>query len=354
MNSKKQPELGLVFSLILQLALAGGLDLAAVGTVYAEDIEFIQAPWQSRKVEERDLSGNVIQHKPVNNMSGGSDGNSARIELGPSGAVHKTSLGPTFAEAYSSFNTQTQTPTYWASVNDYPGSPNAQSPHNSGLSTAQVEQYWRMRKLSDNASVTLHVTGGRLQLVDYVGREPLAASVQLEWQVNVYNAGISDGQNLAVLTGHGGTTGGSETFDYTSQGFQLSSYTEQMGYSSSNTVGATLVIPAQDIEMDISSIFPLFDLFSTGEFSVYVKLKAEALALYADGGAAMAFLRDPTSAEQADPSLGGFGLSFTGVELLAPVPLPASWLFFLAGSGLLAGVSRHAGKRNPLAATTIN
>ncbi|MEQ1528852.1 MAG: hypothetical protein ABL925_06005 [Methylococcales bacterium] len=349
---KQQPRLRVMVMLTAQLALAGGLDLAVTGIVSAAEAEFVEAPIQFKSVYEYDLPGNLIQQDNALTSFPLDQGPSAKIDLGPeAGAPHSTSLGPTFAEAYSTFNGQTQTSTFWAAVNDYPGSPYASSPYNSGVSQAEVVQTWHMQKQHNDDTVTLHVTGGRLQLVDYAGREPLAATVRLEWYVRTNSANISDGQYVAALTGHGGTLGGSETFNYTSQGFQISSYTEQSGYGSLNTVGATLDIPAQEIDVDISSIFANNNTTTTGEFFIEVTLSAEALALYGDGGAAMAFLRDPTSGGQPDPTLGGVGLSFSGVKLLAPVPLPASWIFFLAGSGLFAGVSRNARMRNPLAVT---
>jgi hypothetical protein len=315
------------------------LALAAPGMARAAETTVLGVPIQSKFVEEYRLADDSVIQQALEY-----DENRARIELGFSGSGR-------FAEAYSTFNETTQISTYWVSIDDYPGIPGSPpgSFFDNGMSTATVAQWWQMRKDASDATLTLHVTGGRLRLQDYAGDTTQVAEVGLTWSVYTPSVNVSSGDYNALLGGHGGLIGsGSETFDFDSRGFLLNpdSYTENTAYAGSlNVVEAILDIPAQDIEIDISSIIP-FNEFTTsdGEFTLFIGMYSNALAVDPErGGTAQAFLRDPVSMGQADPLLGGNGLSFTGITVLAPAPVPepANWALFLAGCGLLGWIAQH-------------
>lgn len=309
----------------------------------AADPVLLEGPNQFRWVEEMTLNGSVIQSVSSITSPGTSPvpADSLQIKLGPASPRH-------IAEAYSTFNTLTQTSTYWASVNDYPGqagaAPGARG--DNGPSSAEVIQDWYMRKDAADATVTLHVTGGRLRLFDLGLPADQVAQVGLNWRVDTKSVNVSSGAHNALLAGRSGVIGGSETFQFVSSGFLLNpdSYKENTLFPGSlNVVEAILDIPAQDIEVDISSIIPYNEISgSDGEFSIHISLFGEALSLFSEGSAAQAFLRDPVSMGQTDPTLGGSGISYTGVTLLAPAPVPepSTWAFFLAGCGMLAWATR--------------
>jgi hypothetical protein len=317
------------------------LALAACETAWASDPVLLEAPDQARLAEEYTQHGSLIQFDtsltiPSNGLD---QGNSALINLGPASPSH-------MAEAYSTFNASTQTSTYWASVNDYPGQVNAApgAPGDNGPSKALVIQNWYMRKDAADATVTLHVTGGRLRLLDFGLTTDQVAEVSLKWEVYTDSVNVSSGDHNALLVGHSGLISDSETFNFVSHGFQLDadSYKENTLYPGSlYVVEAILDIPAQDIEVDISSIIPYSGL-SDGEFHVHISLYGEAIALQSELSAAQAFLRDPVSMGQTDPALGGSGITHTGITLLAPAPVPepSTWAFFLAGGCVLVWATR--------------
>jgi hypothetical protein len=86
-------------------------------------------------------------------------------------------------------------------------------------------------------------------------------------------------------------------------------------------------------------------VFTDTEFLIHVLLTMEARALYPDGTAAMAFLRDPTHLNDSDPLLGSPRIAFSGLTLLAPVPEPSSWALLAAGLTSLAVVVRRRSGR---------
>lgn len=323
----------------LALALASPWVTWAAGPTLLSPVPFV-----GRAVTEHRLSDDsLIQEATSFTSSTIDEGDSAQIELGPGGPRH-------VAQAYSTFNDATQTSTYWVSVNDYPGFTGSTpgSFFDNGRSTALVLQTWHFRKDADDATLALHVTGGRLRLLDFSTREVQVAETGLDWEVSTASVNVSSGDYYALLTGHGGVLGGSETFNFFSHGFQLNpdSYTENTRSPGSlNVVEAILDIPAQDIEIDISSIIPFNEFTSSdGEFTLTVAMRANALALNPElGGTAQAFLRDPFSIDQADPLLGGNGLSFTGITVLAPAPVPEpeNWALFLAGCSLIGWIARR-------------
>jgi hypothetical protein len=184
----------------------------------------------------------------------------------------------------------------------------------------------------------MDITGGRLQLVEYGGVVPVHALVSLTATAYVSEGEFSRFERFARLDGHGGAPAAA-TFFPDWEGFQIVSgnYVEQR--DGDRVVGATLDIPAQPISLDLSKIN------EGAEFAVSVDLFVQARAVFNDGQAAMAFLRDPTQLGNSDSLAGSSAITFSGLTLLAPVPEPSSWVLLAAGLISLLLVARRRSLR---------
>jgi hypothetical protein len=201
--------------------------------------------------------------------------------------------------------------TFWGIVN----ADNNQLPLSDwGDGEANTTLGYSMHKPKDGpATVTLHLTGGRLHLVDFGGgTSPLEAAVLLTVEITPIGGDPAKDEYFATLSGRGGTVG-NETFDWSQEGFGLTDddYTES-GFED-NVTDAELVIPKKEVTYDMSFLCEECD------FTFFVLLRVFASN---PGGETVAFAkyRDPVTADDADPSVGGTAVTYEGVTLLTPEP----------------------------------
>jgi hypothetical protein len=276
-------------------------------------------PAKIAEAYERNFVGERLDG--VREWDSGSPAYWASIELGDG---HNVIGEPTAALAYAD-----DAGTYWASVNADRNDP---SLDDRGNGEAVATLAYLMHKAKGVPSqIDLHITGGRLKLVDYGGgTAPLEAAILLQvWFVKDDVASNTD-ELFAILTGRGGKKG-AETFDWTHERFQIpaSSYTESG--SDTDIFSAELEIPAQTLTYNFDS------LCDECIFEFWVELGVIANN---PGGetTAYAYLRDPVHAGDPDPTLGGASITWEG---LTPVPEPAAPL---QGLVALAGVALGAGR----------
>jgi hypothetical protein len=212
---------------------------------------------------------------------------------------------------------------------------NGRSPNDNGNGEADVHMVYAATKDSPDAKFTLHITGGLLQLVDFDGTAPLFARVDLTANVHGTEGTFSDFSAFAQLSGHGGQPFES-TLDFQSQGLNVTAadFTEQR--SGDTIVGATLQIPASDIEVDLSKVFS-----DNVPIVISVFLSAEVRSPGPETEA-RAFFRDPTHVDDADPLLGSPSITVSGLTLLpASVPEPSTFALFATGMTVLSGLTRR-------------
>jgi hypothetical protein len=247
---------------------------------------------------EFDGAGHIVKEDHADTTSGGPA--NARVRLGNGRNAFDQ---PTFAQAFSAFRGTTAT--YWVNIN----ADNTISPTDGGIGAAGVDLTYTAIKEHGDAAFTLHVPGGKLQLIDPdAGRDPLSAFVDLEAFVSSGGGVLSHTVERAALTGNGGTRL-LETFKLSSEGFDIRSgdFTLQddgtFKEPGKNIVGATLDLRKLDIPVDLSRIV------DGTPITIEVTLNGEARA---PGGetVASAFLRDPAHVDDADPFVGSPTLTF--------------------------------------------
>lgn len=255
-----------------------------------------------------------------------------KIELGRKG--QSSPLSPfVYAEATSDFANNTLTDS--TIVVAAPGG---------GIGYSIISWNFSFLKTEPGGQFIFDITGARVQLQDLYGIENIP--VQGAFGLRGYAYG-TEGEflrfdNRAELKGSGGIPAAS-TFAFESTGFaappvfdeQRLSYFDSNGVAQTTVIGATLELPPQLLLLDLSTIFV------GTQFTFYAEMYATAYAPLLDGHGALAFISDPTSFDGGLPAASGNALSFTGVELLAPVPEPGQGLLLLVGLAALAGVTRR-------------
>jgi hypothetical protein len=329
MHSRYTTPLRTAPSVVLALLVLAVGNVCGISTAAAQVA--VDEPLRVLTVQETNSSNEILEYAGGNDT--GLPPTKHRIVLGD--PPYRSALGPTFAEVFSSFENGVSS--YYAAINAYPGRPN-----DNGDGLAVID--WNYRVLMDRSDATfiLSITGGRLQLVDYLFNESLTAKFSLSAVAYGTQGIFSVLDASASLDGHGGQPS-SATFFPDWEGLQIASgnYSEQVDFN--NVVGATLEIPAQDLQLDLRNVFV------GSEFLIHVLLTMEVRATYLDGTAAMAFLRDPTHLNDSDPLLGSPSVTFSGLTLLTPVPEPSPWGLLAVGLASLAVlVRRRSGKVVPV------
>jgi hypothetical protein len=286
---------------------------------------------------EFDSFGHILHEAHADTTSGGPA--NARVKLGNGVNAFDD---PTFAQAFSAFSGLQAK--YWINLN----ADNTINPGDGGRGAAGVDLTYTANKEHGDTSFTLHVTGGKLQLIDPdAGSDPLDAFVDLEAFVTSGSSIISHTTERAELSGNGGTRL-LETFKLTSTGFDIrpGDFTLQddgtFAKPGPNIVGATLDLRPLNIPVDLSR------LVDGTPISIEVTLNGEARA---PGGetVALAFLRDPAHIDDADPLAGAPTITFetgsTGPVAGVPEPPAAAVLgLALLASALFARRFRRRGQ----------
>lgn len=235
----------------------------------------------------------------------------ALLDLGD----HTTALGePAHAQAWADDGG-----TFWATVNADNNNPPYRDNGNGEASTTLA--YAMHKEEGEPAEVTLHVTGGTLELVDYGGgTEWLETAVLLQVDIKLVGTDIEIHQErFAALTGRGGMKEGEavppdvpESFQWSADGFEIGSYTETA--IGKGIVGAKLEIPKQELRYDLSGFCGTCDIEFWIELSVIASNPGSETKAYA-------YFRDPVHIHDPEPDLGGTSVSWAGVTLLPPPQL---------------------------------
>lgn len=272
-------------------------------------------------VAEFDSLGHILQEGHADTTSGGPA--NARIRLGDGKNAFNQDA---FAQAFSAFRGNKAS--YWVNLN----ADNTRSPSDGGA--AGVDLTYTATKEHGDKSFTLHVTGGKLHLIDPdAGSDPLSAFVDLEAFVRHGTDTLSHTLQRASLSGNGGSTL-LETFRLRSEGFDIRSgdFTLDEDLDGSNVVGAQLDLRPLDVPVDLSRII------DGTPITIEVTLNAEVRAPGGETGA-LATLRDPAHADDPDPFAGSPTITFetasTGPVSSLPEPptlgmLGPAWLALLA------------------------
>jgi hypothetical protein len=286
-------------------------------------------------VAEFDNLGHVLHEGHADTTSGGPA--NARIRLGNGKNAFNQDA---FAQAFSAFRGTRAN--YWVDLN----ADNTRSPGDGGIGAAGVDLTYTATKEHGDKSFTLHVTGGKLQLIDPdAGSDPLSAFVDLEAFVRHGTDTLSHTLERASLSGNGGTRL-LETFKLTSEGFDIRSgdFTLQDDGTfktgpGKNIVGATLDLRALNIPVDLSRIV------DGTPITIEVTLNAEVRAPGGETGA-LATLRDPAHAADPDPFAGSPTITFDTASTGPVSSLPEPATLAMLGPALLALVGLGRRRRS--------
>ena len=294
----------LCFSLLPAGAILGATAMPASALLFTSQVATSTA-------EENAATGALTQTQT--STSAPAD---AKVQLGDGTNAFGSAA---FAEAFGTF--RGHTPTYWVNVI----ADNTVSPSDLGDGRADVQVHYTAIKQHGDHSFTLNVSGGAMRLVDPGGgaRHELFAEASLEVQITHGTSLLRHVVADAFLHGNGGTFQ-TETFDLRASGFDFDPGTALVLESAGNDVGAVHTeLPKMTIPVDLDGI--------TDGTALDINIDLFATASAPGGEAeALAFLRDPAHADDADPLAGGSSISITtdATGPVAAVPEPSGLALF--------------------------
>lgn len=311
---------------LLRVALA-----IAATTVPPAAAQTLEPPGKVAEAYERNAAGERLDGERV--WDGGGSAYAASFALGDGTNV--------FGEPALASSFVNDAGTFWAFVN---------ADRNDGFTdrgngeAATTLAYLVHKSKDEPGELTLHFTGGRLQLRDYGGgTTPLEAAVLLQVWFRKDGEDTTPDEFYATLTGRGGSTA-NETFEWTQQQFDVTeaSYTESG--SGNDVFEAELIIPPKTVTYGLE----FFCEECTFEFWVELSVIANN-----PGGETTAYaaFRDPVHVDDADPIAGSAWIEFDGVTLL-PSPEPVAAAADMATFAALCAVRRRryapAGSARPI------
>jgi hypothetical protein len=306
---------GRLRSLAASIALAGLLGSAIASGAPAATV--VGTPFKIAEVIEYDQQGGEVQHRIA---FGEPEASSFRsIDLGD--PPHRNNLGdPTFARAYVDDGGS-----FWEEVSS--DSPSVVDGRGQGW--AETSLYYTMRKDSEDAVVTLEITGGELFIADFgYGIGDLYAATVLSAYVVYGGQEYSGFSGHAAVAGHGGRIGSTTNYRWEGTGFVVDESNFTLITSGVIAIGASLGLRDQTL------VFSLDGICLTCTFQFSVRSTTSAVNVLGEATAAHAYFRDPLHfGDLGDPGAGGVRIAYQGVTVL-PVPEPPTAACL--GGGLVA------------------